>query len=132
MKQKYILGAGPAGLIAAYYNEDYKIVDEKPLGQLNTQFIPGPRLLQSNSRMKWFAKEVMNDLELKIEHCIIGYSDKDGVYDAPNDNFKKQYKKIMEKFSRLITEDFFIMKFLLIFHYKNIDLKKIFNQWQKK
>ena len=45
---------------------------------------------------------------------------------------KKQYKKIMEKFSRLITEDFFIMKFLLIFHYKNIDLKKIFNQWQKK
>ena len=91
MKQKYILGAGPAGLIAAYYNEDYKIVDEKPLGQLNTPFIPGPRLLQSNSRMKWFAKEVMNDLELKIEHCIIGYSDKDGVYDAPNDNFKKQY-----------------------------------------
>ena len=45
---------------------------------------------------------------------------------------KNQYKKIMEKFSRLITEDFFIMKFLLIFHYKNIDLKKIFNQWQKK
>jgi SAM-dependent methyltransferase len=45
---------------------------------------------------------------------------------------KKQYKKIMGKFSRLITEDFFIMKFLLIFHYKNIDLKKIFNQWQKK
>ena len=45
---------------------------------------------------------------------------------------KKQYKKIMGKFSRLITKDFFIMKFLLIFHYKNIDLKKKFAQWQKK
>ena len=44
---------------------------------------------------------------------------------------KKQYKKIMGKFSRLITEDFFIMKFLLIFHFKNIDLKKMFGQWQK-
>ena len=45
---------------------------------------------------------------------------------------KKQYKKIMGKFSILITKDFFIMKFLLIFHYKNIDLKKKFAQWKKK
>jgi SAM-dependent methyltransferase len=45
---------------------------------------------------------------------------------------KKQYKKIMGKFSRLITKDFFIIKFLLIFHYKNIDLKKKFAQWKKK
>tara|TARA_R110001592_G_scaffold164855_2_gene398995 strand:+ start:216 stop:1166 length:951 start_codon:yes stop_codon:yes gene_type:complete len=91
MKQNYILGAGPAGLIAAYYNKDYKVIDEKPLGQLNMPFIPGPRLLQSNQNMKWFAKDIMNDLELKVEHCVIGYHDKDGVYDSPDDHFKKQY-----------------------------------------
>ena len=45
---------------------------------------------------------------------------------------KKQYKKIMGKFSKLVTKDFFIIKFLLIFHYKNIDLKKKFTQWKKK
>ena len=91
MKQNYILGAGPAGLIAAYYNKDYKVIDEKPLGQLNMPFIPGPRLLQATSDMKWFVKEVMNDFEIKVEHCIIGYHDKNGVYDTPDDNFKKQY-----------------------------------------
>jgi SAM-dependent methyltransferase len=44
---------------------------------------------------------------------------------------KKQYKKIMGKFSRLITKDFLIIKFLIIIHYKNIDLKKKFAQWKK-
>tara|TARA_R110000744_G_scaffold135942_8_gene245673 strand:+ start:4731 stop:5681 length:951 start_codon:yes stop_codon:yes gene_type:complete len=91
MKQNYILGAGPAGLIAAYYNKDYKVVDENPLGQLNMPFIPGPRLLQSTSRMKWFAKEIFPDLEIKVEHAVIGYHDKDGVYDLPDENFKKKY-----------------------------------------
>ena len=91
MKQNYILGAGPAGLIAAYFNKDYKVIDEKPLGQLNMPFIPGPRLLQSNPNMKWFVKEVANDLELKIEKCVIGYHEKEGVYDSPDENFKKKY-----------------------------------------
>ena len=91
MNTNYILGAGPAGLIAAYYNEDYKVVDEKPLGQLNMPFIPGPRLLQSNQNMKWFVKEIANDLELKIEKCVIGYHEKEGVYDSPDENFKKKY-----------------------------------------
>ena len=44
---------------------------------------------------------------------------------------KKLYRKIMREFSTLITQDFFIMKFLLIFHYRNIDLKKKFNLWKK-
>ena len=91
MENNYILGAGPAGLIAAYYNEDYKVVDKKPLGQLNMPFIPGPRLLQSNQNMKWFVKEIADDLELKIEKCVIGYHEKEGVYDSPDENFKKQY-----------------------------------------
>lgn len=91
MKNNYILGAGPAGLIAAYYNENYKVIDEKPLGQLNMPFIPGPRLLQSTQNMKWFAKTIVSDHELKIAHAIIGYHQEDGIYDTPDDNFKKKY-----------------------------------------
>ena len=86
-----ILGAGPAGLIAAYLNPEYKVVDSKPLGQLNMPFIPGPRLLQATTNMKWFVKEIANDLELKIENCVIGYHEDKGVYDAPDDNFKQKY-----------------------------------------
>jgi len=86
-----ILGAGPAGLIAAYHNPEYKIVDSKPLGQLNLPFIPGPRLLQATDSMKWLVKSVCNDYELKIENCVIGYNERLGVYDSPNANFKKQY-----------------------------------------
>ena len=35
-----------------------------------------------------------------------------------------KYKTLMKKFNSLITDDFFIMSFKLIFHYKNIDLEK--------
>ena len=45
---------------------------------------------------------------------------------------KKEYKKTMGNISNLITKNFFIMKFLLIFHYKNLDLRKKIDQWEKK
>ncbi len=41
-----------------------------------------------------------------------------------------KYKTLMKKFNSLITDDFFIMSFKLIFHYKNIDLKKIYRNWK--
>ncbi len=40
------------------------------------------------------------------------------------------YKTLMKKFDSLITDDFFIMSFKLIFHYKNIDLEKIYRNWK--
>ena len=43
---------------------------------------------------------------------------------------KKLYSEIMGQKKTLVTKDFFIMEFLLIFHYSNIDLKKIFNEWK--
>ena len=43
---------------------------------------------------------------------------------------KKMYSKIMGQKKTLITKNFFIMEFLLIFHYSNINLKKIFNEWR--
>jgi hypothetical protein len=41
-----------------------------------------------------------------------------------------KYKTLMKKFDSLITDDFFIMSFKLIFHYKNIDLEKIYRDWK--
>ena len=41
-----------------------------------------------------------------------------------------KYKTLMNKFNSLITDDFFIMSFKLIFHYKNIDLEKIYRNWK--
>ena len=41
-----------------------------------------------------------------------------------------KYKKLMKKFDTLITDDFFIMSFKLIFHYKNIELEKIYKNWK--
>ncbi len=41
-----------------------------------------------------------------------------------------KYKTLMNKFNSLITDDFFIMSFKLIFHYKNIDLEKIYQNWK--
>ncbi len=41
-----------------------------------------------------------------------------------------KYKILMKKFDSLITDDFFIMSFKLIFHYKNIDLEKIYKNWK--
>ena len=75
MENKYILGAGPAGLIAAYYLTDYKIIDKKPLGQLNLPFIPGPRLLQATDNMKEFVKSILPESEIKLEIAVIGFNE---------------------------------------------------------
>ncbi len=41
------------------------------------------------------------------------------------------YKNVMKKFNFLITDDFFKMSFKLIFHYKNFNLKEIYENWNK-
>jgi len=87
----YILGAGPAGLIAAYYLKDFKVIDKKPLGQLNLPFIPGPRLLQATNNMKQFVKQICPDLEIKLEIAVIGFNEDDAVTDSPSQNFKANY-----------------------------------------
>tara|TARA_R110001592_G_scaffold201208_3_gene450297 strand:+ start:3238 stop:4185 length:948 start_codon:yes stop_codon:yes gene_type:complete len=93
MTDNYILGAGPAGLIAAYYMPDHKVIDEKPLGQLNIPFIPGPRLLQWNPLMEEFVREVLPDSEIQIEICCIGYNVDGEVVDSPSKEFRNKYAK---------------------------------------
>ena len=96
----YILGAGPAGLAAAYFLEGYQVIDKNPLGQLNTPFVPGPRLLQYTPEMMKFITSVIQEAGLgivcqpKIVEATIGY-ELNGQYEtkAPKD-FKKNYTKL--------------------------------------
>lgn len=89
----YILGGGPAGLIAAYYLSDHKVVDKSPLGQLNLPFIPGPRLLQHTKNMESFIKEVLPEEDLRNEIATIGFNENNIVTDSPTENFRSLYSK---------------------------------------
>jgi len=91
MKNNYIIGAGPAGLIAAYYMPDYKVIDKSPLGQLRAPFIPGPRLLQSTPNMKALIKEIFPDWYLTIQTAKVGYSENGKATDVPSKEFKSKY-----------------------------------------
>mgnify|MGYP003152174521 CR=1 FL=1 len=93
MENNYILGGGPAGLIAAYYLPDHKVIDKKPLGQLNIPFIPGPRLLQHTPNMISFIREVLPDSNGQEEIAVIGYNENGTVVDSPTKSFKKKYAK---------------------------------------
>jgi hypothetical protein len=93
MENNYILGAGPAGIIAAYYMKDHWLVDKKPLGQLNIPFIPGPRLLQFTPNMDKLIKEVLPNNDIHTEIAIIGYNEDGVVMESPTNSFKKKYAK---------------------------------------
>lgn len=43
---------------------------------------------------------------------------------------KLEYKIIMKEFESFIVDDFYKMSFKSIFHYKNFNLKKYYNQWK--
>jgi hypothetical protein len=43
----------------------------------------------------------------------------------------REYKKLMNNFEEMIVDDFYIMSFMNIFHYKNFDLKEYYNTWKK-
>jgi len=58
MSDNFVVGGGVAGLIFCYLNKNFLLIDSKPLGQLNSGYILGPRYLQK-------------DGEKKVEHFII-------------------------------------------------------------
>tara|TARA_Y100000389_G_scaffold166632_1_gene171481 strand:- start:1344 stop:2291 length:948 start_codon:yes stop_codon:yes gene_type:complete len=97
-KDNFIIGGGPAGLIAAFYMEDYKVIDEKPLGQLKAPFIPGPRLLQFTPNMWSFVSEVMDaagiNPEMIVEQAKIGYNQGHSYTPLPDINYRKKYSEI--------------------------------------
>jgi hypothetical protein len=44
---------------------------------------------------------------------------------------ENKYKILLKNFKSYVINDFFLMNFLLIFHYKNIDLKKFYLNWKR-
>ena len=44
---------------------------------------------------------------------------------------KFEYAELMNSFESFIVEDFYKMKFQNIFHYKNFDLKELYQKWKK-
>tara|TARA_B100000579_G_scaffold198191_1_gene162090 strand:- start:1059 stop:1649 length:591 start_codon:yes stop_codon:yes gene_type:complete len=42
----------------------------------------------------------------------------------------KLYKEIIGNFNHLITDDFYRMSFKYIFHYNNIDIQHLYNNWK--
>ena len=43
----------------------------------------------------------------------------------------EEYKKIMNNIDHLVIDDFYKMSFQNIFHYKNFDLKELYQKWKK-
>jgi len=43
---------------------------------------------------------------------------------------KKEYKKIMKIYGSFITDDFYKMSFLNIFHFRNIKLQNFYSKWK--
>lgn len=89
----YILGGGVAGLLAAFYNPECKVIDLNPMGQLNLPFIPGPRILKRDKYAETFLD--MLGLEYHVEKVKIGYVDEEN-YKIPTltEHFKREYSKI--------------------------------------
>jgi hypothetical protein len=44
---------------------------------------------------------------------------------------KSEYAELMNPFESFIVDDFYKMKFENIFHYKNFDLKELYQKWKK-
>ena len=81
--KNYILGGGPAGLAAAYFLKEYKVIDKNPLGQLNTPCVPGPRLLQYTPEMMEFITKFIKGMVMM------------GIISPNLDQFLKVYMGIL-------------------------------------
>lgn len=44
---------------------------------------------------------------------------------------ENKYRILLKNLKSYVIDDFFLMNFLLVFHYKNLDLKKFYLNWKK-
>lgn len=82
-------------------------------------------LEQKYPNAKYLTIDPIRDKNKFLNKLMINFDRGNFIRDAVS------YKVLMKKFNFLITDDFFKMSFKLIFHYKNFDLKKIYENWKK-
>lgn len=94
MSRNYIIGGGISGLIFAFYNQNFTIIEQEKYqgGQLKERFPLGPRFLQYDE----YSTKLLNDLGIKsdVKLVKIGYFFKGAFYDScPEDMRKLYYEK---------------------------------------
>lgn len=101
-KNNYILGGGPAGLIAAFYNPEFQIIDKNPMGQLNLPFVPGPRILKVDEYSKRFIDRL--GIEYTTKKIRVGYSFNGiDVVSEADQKFKEEYSFITRGTTKIET-----------------------------
>lgn len=88
---KYIIGAGLNGLIAAYYLKDYYLIDKKENigGQFSNKFSLGPRFIHYNKKFEKLLKELK--IRYSIKKVKVGYVYKNNMYNNLTKKMKEEY-----------------------------------------
>jgi len=89
MKNTVILGAGTAGLISAFYNENATVIDSNPLGQISGQYQLGPRIFKVDKYVKQFLQKV--GVDFYIKKIDIGFTNNDKDMIEPDGTFRRRY-----------------------------------------
>ena len=89
---KYVLGGGIAGLIWAYYNDEYFVVSPEIGGQMKSEFNLGPRYLHDNDISRKFLSDLGMTVDNRKSKIRIGYLDEDGQWvKTPDAEYRKKY-----------------------------------------
>lgn len=126
--KKYILGGGIAGLIFAYYNDDYSIISENIGGQFSASFPLGPRLLEADE----YSRKLLKDLEISAEFkkAKIGYYYDDKINYILEPKLKKMY--IEKSRGEEVEDETAVNCSKSEMNYYDIDINKIVEKLKEK
>jgi|10_taG_2_1085330.scaffolds.fasta_scaffold00135_25 hypothetical protein len=94
MTKNYILGGGVAGITFAYLNPTFKFFDRNPMGQLNSKYSLGPRLITLDDQTVDFFRKHGAGLGFPIQiisMAKVGYYDGVDVSATADEKFKRYY-----------------------------------------
>lgn len=86
---KYIIGGGIAGLIAAYYKQDYQIIADDIGGQMAKKGL-GPRILEVNDNSANLLADLGYDI-VNIKTAKIGYRYENNFHDTITPEYRRAY-----------------------------------------
>jgi hypothetical protein len=86
---KYIIGGGITGLIASFYNPDYRIITDKIGGQMAAN-TAGPRILEVNEYSRMFLKDLGFE-NVNTKFAKIGYKVRGKIVDSISKSLRNKY-----------------------------------------